>query len=349
MNPTATRPDVGGLDRFLARLPDSPATALPSSTHTPLQCISHESLGTVYLKREDLQPCGSHKERAAWFQLSRMVQQHDRGAVIPSSGNAGIAVSHYCRLAHLPAIVFLTHGTHSGKVAAILNEGGNAILCDKPVNYARFASRVFDLPNLRPSTDSHAITGFMTLGYELMEQLPTDFSGPVFMFSTSGASLLGMITAFQTMPRSDNARSFRPRPIAVQSGRAHALASHFDPRPFMPRDCLAGTGGLSDSELTPDLKAAISKLSGSALYCSDNEILAAHALQTDLGLSVSHETDASLAALMRYRQTQNDPACLIVTGAERTQIASEDHPCRFHASSYNDVRTIIEHILMERT
>ena len=238
-----------------------------SHAFTPLVHIHDEQLGDLFLKREDLQPTGSHKDRAARYQVARLLDRNARGTVISSSGNAGIAAAHYCRLAKRPCFVFLSRNTPSGKISAILNEDGYAIISDKPVNFARFAARIFDLPDLRPSIDPDAISGFTSLGIELAQQLPVDFSGPLLMFSTSGASLIGLSNGLDLASSTTGNRA-RPKLFAVQSGRSHSLASRFDPRPFEPIDRLAGQGGLPESNLTEDLKRAIQRSAGGALVCN---------------------------------------------------------------------------------
>ncbi len=315
----------------------------PSHPVTPLERLSDRDLGEILLKREDRQPTGSHKDRAARFQVDCAIARGMRAVVISSSGNAGIAAAHYCRHANLPCFVFLALSTPPGKIIGILDEGGVAILSDKPVNYARFAARVFGLPNLRPSMDPDAITGFMSLGVELAGQLPEGFAGPLLMFSTSGASLTGLARGIASQA---NQARCNPRYYAVQSGRAHTLASRFDARPFDPIDRLAGQGGLPETALAEELAGLIAQSTGGALYVTDTEILAAHRFQNSWSLSVSHETDAAIAALARLRHTDDSPACIVATGASRPDIAlPSEHSRLITVHDYSGVRSVIERFL----
>src|SRR5438874_13204964 len=90
-----------GIWRFAGRLPpiDESARVTLGEGSTPLEespaLARWAGLRRLWLKREDRNPTGSHKDRGAAYQISRCRATGDRVAVISSSGNAAVAASTY--------------------------------------------------------------------------------------------------------------------------------------------------------------------------------------------------------------------------------------------------------------
>ncbi len=66
-------------------------------TETPLEkapeSVQALANGEVYFKREDLSEAGSFKIRSLTYQMSLLKQKGIKEAIIPTSGNAGIAAA----------------------------------------------------------------------------------------------------------------------------------------------------------------------------------------------------------------------------------------------------------------
>ncbi len=285
------------------------------SAQSPIQRLKSGPFGEFLIKREDLNVTGSHKERAACFQISMVREQGFPAAVISSSGNAAIAVSTYATACGMKILAFLSPETPRGKVAAIIQAGGQAIISGKPANFARYAARIAQLPNLRPSTDSHAVSGFMSLGFEICDQFPGEAPSAVFLFCTSGATMLGIARAFARIRLQKLSWQF-PELHAVQSGKATDLADHFDMRSDHPDsdECLrgAGWGGIKGSPLIPEVIGHICDFGGSAWKMSDPEITAAARTLESLSVFTSLEGAACLAAVSRWRSAGGKGVPLVI-------------------------------------
>ena len=330
--------------QFLPQCPD-PAFRLPGpASMTPVKRIHLQDLNDCYIKREDINPAGSHKERAACFQLSCARQNHSPGVVIPSSGNAALAVSLYSRKADLPCFAFMAEDAIPSKIQAVAATGAHLILSPKPVNFARYAARMFGLPNLKPSESAEAITGFMTLGFEILHQFHVELPDAIFLFTTSGATLLGLSKALQSRC---SATQKRPALHAVQSGKSQYLAKIFDHRSIQANShTAAGIGGLSHSALAPQLETLIRTSNGSAWSISDDEIATWTRHLESVGIFTSPEGIAATAAVSRWRQSGGKGTALIILTGKPHIIPSP--PISINAiypSNYLDVRNYIQGVL----
>jgi threonine synthase len=144
----------------------------------------------VWLKREDLAPGGSHKARSLAYRVSLARQRGEPALAISSSGNAAVAASMYAAAAGLPLLAFVAPTTNPAKLRWLERQGTTIITSPKPRNLARYAGRLFGIPNLTPSLDVLSIEGFKTIAAELIEQ--AEAVDHVFTFVTSGSSLVGM-------------------------------------------------------------------------------------------------------------------------------------------------------------
>ncbi|MBN1553014.1 PLP-dependent lyase/thiolase [bacterium] len=331
--------------------PHSPA--MPFRLPDPLNstdCVTldHPELSPCILKREDTLPTGSHKERAACYQVSRRFEEGNLGCLISSSGNAAIAVAEYARKANLPAFVFFSRSVQNSKLLAAAEREAHIFLSNKPINYARYASRIFNLPNLRPSIDPDAASGFMSLGFEIHDQFMTSAPAAVFMFTTSGATLLGISAAFDLIDSSHSIWKTKPALHAAQSGKAQDLAAHFDARGTVnPKDAVAGIGGLSGSALVPELLGRISLSGGSAWALTSAETESAMQILQNAGIKSSPESAAALAACRRWRQHGGQGTALVIlSGRAYSKLKTPVTSAYIHTpESYRDLRQVISGIM----
>jgi threonine synthase len=336
--------------RYANRYPDPPAEPFRLAgprEFTPVEQMDSEGCGICMLKREDLNPAGSHKERAACYQVSKLYEQHRSVAVISSTGNAARAAARYMHCIDGRLIAMMSPQTHAAKIEVVLREKAFVILTPKPINHTRYAARIFNLPNLRPSIDPQAVSGFMSLGFEIHEQFPGNPPDAVFLFSTSGASLLGIARAFEIIVEKLHAWPHYPRLHAVQAGNALQLAENFDAREISREpDSLAGRGGLSVSRLAQETAGYIRKTGGSAWAIRNQEIAWAEEILSSAGIETSAEGAASLAALRRYRSTgEQGTALVILTGDTCRQTEPSRSPRLIHARGYLDIKREVTRIM----
>ncbi|MBU0648413.1 PLP-dependent lyase/thiolase, partial [Patescibacteria group bacterium] len=73
----------------------------------------------IFLKREDLNPNGSFKDRALAYQVSYLKQQNQKYCVISSSGNAAISTAAFCKKAGIKAIILISPNIPNNKLSQI--------------------------------------------------------------------------------------------------------------------------------------------------------------------------------------------------------------------------------------
>lgn len=280
----------------------------------------------LLLKREDLNPGGSHKDRGLLFQVARL------GApayVVSSSGNAAISAAAACRATGARLFAFVAADTHPGKMAAIADQGGVLVVAAKPKNFARYAARVFGLPNLRATLDPQASVGYRSLGVELHEAAP-DLDA-VATFSTSGASLAGLGDG---LLRCDHPVAL----WAVQSGTCLGLVRVRQPDTPDDLDSPAGRLGTRTPPDADSLVARLEASGGGAIAVGAEEI---EAMRPQLALpDVAAEGPAVLAAVARLGGSlAGQTVAAVITGRERPDGAA---PPAEHVGSYLDVRGLLQ-------
>ncbi len=164
--------------------------------NTPVESLAIGDDGSVWLKREDLQPSGSHKARAACLQLALAAQSGDPAVTISSSGNAAIATSMYAALQGVDAYVFMHPDTDVGKTAAIDGRKTTVVMTPRAINSAKKLARAWRITNLRPSVNDDAVIAYKTLAAELVEPIRQNNIQAIVLFATSGATALAVADYF---------------------------------------------------------------------------------------------------------------------------------------------------------
>src|SRR2546427_2044588 len=91
---------------------------------------------SLLLRREDLNPTGSHKDRGAARQVTRCAGERRRVAVISSSGNAALSAATYGRTVGLTVVALVSPLTARAKVDEVAAAGARVLATTKPINYA---------------------------------------------------------------------------------------------------------------------------------------------------------------------------------------------------------------------
>jgi threonine synthase len=242
-------------------------------------------VAALWVKRDDLSAGGSHKARSLAYRISLSRARGEKTVLLSSSGNAAVAASLYAAAAGIRLLAFVSPDTSGVKLAPLERPRTTVVRSAKPRNMARYASRVFGIPNLTPSLDPHSVEGFKTIGLELAEEAPeaSDF----FTFVTSGSSLLGVARSGWGAARH-----------VVQAGSAGRLAAALDPRPCEGPSALAGLLGVDETPRADEVRAAAHR----GWVQNDAEIVEAHEWLRNAGIDTSAEGAASLSAVARARR-----------------------------------------------
>jgi len=265
-------------------------------------------LDDFYIKREDLNPTGSAKDRALFYQVNNLQKLGFTNAVISSTGNAAISASYFCHKANINLTIFLSPKINPNKLKLIKNTENKIIIDPKPISSAfKFAKNNHSY-FLRQSTDPSALDGYAQIGQEIIDQLPQVTS--IFMPVGSGATLVGIS---QKIPQ--NIKLF-----AVQPANNPTIAKHFDSDYFPQTTSLTDSLSVKLLPLKQSVLEAIGKSGGGGLVINDSQIKKQLDYLSSKNITTSPESAMALAGLVKARLKNIDVGAfplIIFTGTKR--------------------------------
>jgi threonine synthase len=289
---------------------DTPAVELPG-------LAGAIGLDRLVLKREDLNPTGSHKDRGVAYQVSalRRLRPDLTWLVVSSSGNAAIAAAAYARATGLHLAAFIARDTDPSKRAALVALDACVFATDRAITLAQALADARGWPNLRPSVDPLAVEGFQTIAWELAERVaPVE---ALFTFAASGASLVGIGRAFERAA-AVTAHPWRASLHVVQGTGAHPIVGDLDRRDVPDARGRVGAMGARKTRRLGEARRLIAASRGSGWVVTDDEADAAARLLADHGIDTSLEGAASLSAAARAaRAGAVRSAVVVLTGRAR--------------------------------
>ncbi|HZM28022.1 MAG TPA: threonine synthase [Gemmatimonadales bacterium] len=302
--------------RFLPLLPGEAPVSLGEGG-TPLLELDRSArdlgLGKVWLKDESTNPSGSFKARGLAMAMTRAVAGGAESFVIPTAGNAGVALAVYAAKVGRPATVFAPTATPGTILAQIRAFGAELKLIDGHIGDCGRAARelsvrtgAFDLSTLR---EPYRIEGKKTLGLELAEQFGWTLPDAIIYPAGGGTGLIGMWRAFRELQTAGWLHGQFPRLFAVQSSgcapvvrAVEAGADRCEPWAD-PRTVASGL--LVPNPLGGALMLrAIRETSGGAVAVSDSDL--EHEASTTSrreGVDLSPEGGATFAAARQLRSS----------------------------------------------
>jgi threonine synthase len=295
-------------------------------------------VGELWIKREDTNPTGSHKDRAAAVQVAACVQEGRPVAVISSSGNAALSAATYGRAAGVAVVALLSPLTEPARVALLRAAGARVVVTTKPINYGIRLSRVRRWPDLRPSQSAEAVRGFRSLGEELGKELLPGTA--VFGYASSGATYAALGAVFQ-----ERGRRLPLHP--VQAGLVNGLSREFG-QPGDGRRSLIGDLGVKVSDRAAAVVKLVRNSGGQARWVNDSAITAAGEALTGRGYDVAPECWAALAGVaVAGAESGVERACLVLTGRavhvddttrEPAGLGTLNHP----AAAFDEVLALVQ-------
>jgi len=275
----------------------------------------------LWVKDEGKNPTGSFKARGLSAAVTRAVGAGARRFVVPTAGNAGVALAAYAACAGATARVYAPTGTPPTILSQIRSFGAELMLVDGHIGDCGRAARAYaaesgavDVSTLR---EPYRIEGKKTLGLELAEQLGWTLPDAIVYPTGGGTGLIGMWKAFKDLLSGGWVQGPLPRMYAVQSDGCAPVVQAFEqgsssctPWPE-PRTVAAGLrvpAPLGDRLML----AALRESHGGAVAVSDAQLIAcARGLQTAEGIDAAPEGGATLAGAVALQQRG------VVTGGER--------------------------------
>ncbi|MFW6088559.1 MAG: threonine synthase [Gemmatimonadota bacterium] len=171
---------------------------------TPLLALPRTSRETglrLWLKEEGGNPTGSFKDRGMSAAVTRATLDGAESFVLPSAGNAGVALAAYAARADRPATVFIPEDTPPAVATRCRVYGADVrpvagLISDCGARAAEFARETgaFDLSTLR---EPFRIEGKKTMGLEILEALDWRPPDAVVYPTGGGTGLIGTWKALE--------------------------------------------------------------------------------------------------------------------------------------------------------
>ncbi len=193
-------------------------------------------LANLLLKDEGQNPTGSFKARGLSMAVSKAKELGVDGCIIPTAGNAGVALAAYCARAGLKAVVVMPRHTPEAFKEECYWYGAEVELVDGLISDcgARVRQRNADGALLDISTlkEPYRLEGKKTMGYEIAEQLNWTLPDVLLYPAGGGTGLIGIWKAFQEMKQLGWLASDvkLPRMVAVQAENCCPLLETYEGR-----------------------------------------------------------------------------------------------------------------------
>ncbi|GAA4016052.1 threonine synthase [Hymenobacter fastidiosus] len=187
------------------------------------------SLQSLVLKDEGQNPTGSFKARGLSMAISKAKELGVLGCIIPTAGNAGVALAAYCAKAGMRAVVAMPRHTPKAFKEECYWYGAEVQLIDGLINdcaaWVRQANANGALLDVSTLKEPYRIEGKKTMGYEIAEQGGWQLPDVILYPAGGGTGLIGIWKAFQEMKAlgwlAPDARL--PRMVAVQAANCCPL------------------------------------------------------------------------------------------------------------------------------
>lgn len=199
-----------------------------------LQNLSNKyNLNSLYLKDEGQNPTGSFKARGLSMAISKAKELGVSGCIIPTAGNAGVAMAAYCAKAGMRAVVVMPRHTPKAFREECYWYGAEVHLIDGLINdcAAKVKELNADGSLLDVSTlkEPYRLEGKKTMGYEIAEQMDWQLPDVILYPAGGGTGLIGIWKAFFEMKALGwiAADVKLPRMVAVQAENCKPLVDTY--------------------------------------------------------------------------------------------------------------------------
>lgn len=285
----------------------------------------------IYAKLECLNPLGSVKDRIAAYIIGEATR---RGGLAPgqpiveaTSGNTGIAFSHYGRLAGHPVTIVMPEHMTEERKCLIRHLGAQLVLCSKEGSFVEAAAIRDRLaeesgaynPNqfANPlNTECHRLT----TGAEILRQIPDPdpLAGIAFVAGVgTGGTLIGVGQALKSVWKEAKLFAVEPAEAAVMTGGPngpHGIFGIGDG--FIPEIAGDGAGG------THPL------IDGVEVISTEEAMSVAQVLGDTYGLCVGISSGANFAAARRLKARFGTVITVFADGHQKYHTAGLHEPAR---------------------
>jgi threonine synthase len=255
---------------------------------TPLLTLSNLAkqyeLKSLLLKDEGQNPTGSFKARGLSMAISKAKEHGVEGCIIPTAGNAGVAMAAYCAKAGMRAVVVMPRHTPKAFRDECYWYGAEVVLVDGLINDC--AAKIKELNSqgelLDVSTlkEPYRLEGKKTMGYEIAEQLNWNLPDVILYPAGGGTGLIGIWKAFREMQQLGwlEPTEQLPRMVAVQAANCQPLVETFYGRQpnaqnYVGKPTIANGLAVPRPIGEPLMLQTLQESGGSAISITDEEMI----------------------------------------------------------------------------
>ncbi len=259
----------------------------------PLPVTPVVKIGNIYLKREDLNPTGSVKDRAVIYQLEKARKLGFKKVAISSSGNAGISTAYWTNIVGLKSTVFISPRTNPSKIEKLKDLNCNIVVTTKPIRDCFRYCKEKSVYNMRQSLDPTALKGFSLLGEEIKKQIASgkmEKPKAIFFPVSSGTTLLGTSRGLADL----NIGLF-----IIQPASHCPLASLFDNNYESEDEIIADALVAKIIPKKEDILKHVKRSGGGGIVVSNKKIMLADKFLKANGIETSYEGALTLAGVWK--------------------------------------------------
>ena len=191
------------------------------------------NLKELLLKDEGQNPTGSFKARGLSMALSKAKEFNVEGCIIPTAGNAGVAMAAYCARAGMKAVVVMPRHTPKAFKEECYWYGAEVHLVDGLINDCALKVKelhatgsLLDVSTLK---EPYRLEGKKTMGFEIAEQLNWQLPDVILYPAGGGTGLIGIWKAFHELKALGwlSPAIKLPRMVAIQAQNCMPLVQTF--------------------------------------------------------------------------------------------------------------------------
>ncbi|MBD2704217.1 threonine synthase [Spirosoma sp. BT702] len=256
--------------------------------YTPILTLnrlaSRYNLNHITLKDEGLNPTGSFKARGLCMAISKAKENGERACIIPTAGNAGVAMAAYCARAGLEAVVVMPRHTPDafkeeciGYGAQLIEVDGLINDCVAKVQEINQYDAYFDVSTLK---EPYRLEGKKTMGFEIAEQLNWQLPDVIMYPTGGGTGLIGIWKAFHEMKALGwlPGNVALPRMVAVQAEQCAPIVASWqgeqvNSKQYVGRPTVANGLAVPRPIGEPLILNTLLESSGTAISVSEDDML----------------------------------------------------------------------------
>lgn len=249
----------------------------------------------LILKREDLNPTGSLKDRGMAFLISLAYSKGLKKLVISSSGNAAISAAKYCEIIGLDLNIFVSPKISEEKRKALQNTKAVLHFSGRTVSDSIKFAKENNFFNLRPSTNEFGPEAYQTIAFETLQN--QGLIEDIFIPSSSGVSLMGIAKGFKKF-------GLLPRIHVCQSSAVCPIAAKFVSDFKKEEESLAKALVAKTTPLRDEIIKTVKESGGTGWVIANQEIVHAQKILAQKNIETSEEGALALAAAYKARQKE---------------------------------------------